>query len=316
MMKKIRTVIALGGNAIQNKGEKGTFEEQFRNVEKTMAAVALLIKNPKYEVVVTHGNGPQVGNIMIQQDMAKDTLPEMPMHMCGAMSQGQIGYLIQQSLYKLLKKAGVYKQVATIVTQTVVDEKSEGFRNPSKPVGPYYDKATAAALAKKTGYTFKEDAGRGWRRVVPSPMPKGFVEMETIKTLVEEGEIVVASGGGGIPVVQKAGALLGVDAVIDKDRAAALMASELNANILIILTAVEKVCLNYGEPNEKQLNGMTVREASKYLKEGQFAPGSMGPKIEAAISFVSGGKQRKCIITHAHTLSEALANKNGTVIIS
>lgn len=311
---KIKTVIALGGNAIQNKGEKGTFDEQYRNVDETMKGVAGLIADPRYEVVITHGNGPQVGSIMLQQQAAKDTLPEMPMHMCGAMSQGQIGYLIQQSLFHLLKKKGLKKDAVTILTQTVVDEKSEAFKKPSKPVGPYYAKEEAERIMKATGYSFKEDAGRGWRRIVPSPLPKELVEMEIIRAVVDRGDVVIASGGGGIPVVKKGKTLVGVDAVIDKDRAAALMAHELDADLLIILTAVEKVCLNYGMSNETKLDTLTVKEAVRYMKEGHFAAGSMGPKIEAAVAFVKGGRSRKCIITHAHTLEAALAGKNGTVI--
>lgn len=313
-MKKTKIVVALGGNAIQNKGEKGTFEEQYRNVEKTMGAVVELMRNPSFEIVITHGNGPQVGNIMLQQQAARQILPEMPMHMCGAMSQGQIGYLIQQSLYHLMRKKRIQKHITTIVTQTVVDEKSDAFKKPSKPVGPYYSKKEADDIGQRTGYVFREDAGRGYRRVVPSPLPKELIEIDSIRALVDRGDTVIASGGGGIPVVRKGRALVGVDAVIDKDRAAALMADELMADLLIILTAVEKVCLNYGKPDEQKLATMTTREASEYLKQGHFAPGSMGPKIEAAIAFVRGDKRRKCIITHAHTMQQALDGRNGTVI--
>lgn len=313
-MKKTVIVVALGGNAIQKKGERGTFEEQYRNVEKTMEAVVSLIANPRFEVVITHGNGPQVGNIMIQQAAAGKTIPAMPMHMCGAMSQGQIGYLIQQSLYRLLEKKRLRKNVATVITQTIVDENSKGFKNPSKPVGPYYSKEEAEHIMKESGYVFSEDAGCGWRRVVPSPLPKALVERDTIEALVGRGDIVIASGGGGIPVIKKGASLTGVDAVIDKDRAAALLAHELKADLLIILTAVERVCLNYGKPDEQKLDMMTVNDAVRYMKEGHFAAGSMGPKIEAAVAFVGGSPGRKCIITHAHTLKEALAGKNGTII--
>lgn len=313
-MKKTRIVIALGGNAIQNKGEKGTFEEQYANVEKTMEAVVSLIKNNSNEVIITHGNGPQVGTLMVQQSKAVDSFPEMPMHLCGAMTQGQIGYLIQQSLHNLFIKNKINKQIVTVVTQTVVDKDSDGFKHPSKPVGSYFSKSDADKITKEMGYVFKEDAGRGWRRVVPSPLPIRLVEEKTIGELVDKGEVVIASGGGGIPVIEKMDKLIGVDAVIDKDRAAALMAGVLHADILIILTAVDKVCLNYGKKNEKKLDIILLSDAKRYLKEGHFAAGSMGPKIEAAISFIEKNKVGKVIITHAHSLEDALGGKGGTII--
>lgn len=313
-MKIQRIVIALGGNAIQNKGEKGTYAEQLANVTRTMEAVVPLVRDEKTQVIITHGNGPQVGAIMIQQQASAAKLPEMPMHMCGAMTQGQIGYLIQMSLRNLLEKGRIAKEVATIITQTVVDEKSDGFRNPSKPVGPHYTEEQARQIAARDGFVFREDAGRGWRRVVPSPRPLRLAEIGTIRALADRGTVVIASGGGGIPVVDKSGSLEGVDAVIDKDRAAALLANELGAGILVILTAVEKVALSYGKPDEKKLDRMNVSQACRYLEEGHFAPGSMGPKIEAAISYLEKNNKGRVIITHAHTLTDALAGKNGTVI--
>lgn len=312
-MKK-RVVIALGGNAIQDKGEKGTFEDQLANVNKTMADIVPLILNKDYQVIITHGNGPQVGTIMTQMAAAKEIAPEMPMHMCGAMSQGQIGYLIQQSLANLLKNKNIRRPVVTLVTQVVVDEESPDFKNPSKPVGSYHTEEEARQIMAKTGFVFKEDAGRGWRRVVPSPQPLKVAEIEAIEGLVEKGVIVVASGGGGIPVVEKSQQLTGVDAVIDKDRAAALLGILLKAQVLIILTAVEKVSLNYGKPNEKKLDKLNLKQAKQYMKEGHFAEGSMKPKIEAVISFIEKDPARRVIITHAHTLSQALAGKNGTHI--
>ena len=312
-MKK-RVVIALGGNAIQDKGEKGSYEEQLANVTKTMADIVPLILNNDYQVVITHGNGPQVGTIMNQMAKAVEVAPEMPMHMCGAMSQGQIGYLIQQSLTNLLRKKGINKLVVTLVTQVVVDKNSPDFKNPTKPVGPYYDEAGAKKIMGETGFVFKEDAGRGWRRVVPSPQPLKIIEIDAVEDLIEKGVIVVTSGGGGIPVIEENKQISGVDAVIDKDRAAALLGDLLGAETLIILTAVEKVSLNYGKPNQTELNKITLKEAKKYLEEGHFAEGSMKPKIEAIISFIEKDKKRAAIVTHAHTLKEALAGKNGTVI--
>jgi carbamate kinase len=307
-------VVALGGNAIQNKGEKGTYGEQLASVTKTMKSLIPIIRDKRYRLVITHGNGPQVGNLLIQQAQAANLLPEMPMHMCGAMSQGQIGYLIQGSLNNLLHKAGLKMPVATVVTQTVVDRKSDGFRKPSKPVGPYYTKDQAEKITKAEGFVFKEDAGRGYRRIVPSPRPLKIVEMDTVRELVDKGVLAIASGGGGIPVVEDRGTLSGVDAVIDKDRAAALLAAELKASMLIILTAVEKVCINFGKPDEVSLDSLDTKQASRYMKEGHFAPGSMGPKIEAAIDFLNRSKTGKVIITHAHSLSRALKGESGTVI--
>jgi len=313
-MKKKLLIIALGGNAIQNKGEKGTFEEQLSNVSKTMEHIAELIEGSKYQVTITHGNGPQVGTIMIQNAAASKIASEMPMHMCGAMSQGQIGYLIGQSLTNILKQKNVNKTVATVVTQTVVDKNSPGFKNPTKPVGPYYTEAEAKKKINETGFVFKEDAGRGWRRVVPSPQPIRIVEIESIADMVKKGIVVVSVGGGGIPVIERKGKLYGVDAVIDKDKGAALLGENLKADILIILTAVEKVCLNYDKPNQVALDTLSLKDAKKYLKEGHFAEGSMKPKIEAIISFLEGDHKRQALITHANTLKQALAGKNGTLI--
>lgn len=313
-MKKKLLVIALGGNAIQNKGEKGTFEEQLNNVTKTMEHIAELIDGGKYRITITHGNGPQVGTIMIQNALSSKLAAEMPMHMCGAMSQGQIGYLIGQSLTNIFKRKKIYKTVTTVVTQTVVDKNSPGFKNPTKPVGPYYSEAEAKQRVKETHFVFKEDAGRGWRRVVPSPEPRRIVEIESIQDMVKKDIVVVSVGGGGIPVIEERGKLIGVDAVIDKDKGAALLGENLRADMLIILTAVEKVYLNFGKPNQAALSKISLKEAKTYLKEGHFAEGSMKPKIEAIIRFLEGNKARKALITHAHTLKEALAGKNGTLI--
>lgn len=314
-MKK-KVVIALGGNAILNQGEKGTYEEQMKNVETAMTQVAQMIISEEYEVIITHGNGPQVGNILIQNASAVSKVPAMPMFICGAMSQGQIGYLIQQSLINLGLQSGKNINVVTVVTQVEVGQKDYAFQNPSKPVGPFYLREESERLAQESGFTFKEDAGRGYRRVVPSPKPINILEIEEIKSLVNGEVVVVASGGGGIPVVKEGNKFKGVDAVIDKDWAGALLSDLLDAELFIILTAVEKVALNFGKENQQLLDKMTLEEAKKYLGEGHFAEGSMKPKIEAAVEFVSKLKNRKALITHNNTLKEGLEGKNGTWIIN
>jgi carbamate kinase len=310
-MKKIKVVVALGGNAIQSKGEKGTHEESYANVFKTMEAIVPLIKNPKYEVVITHGNGPQVGSMLIQNAAGSTQVPAMPMFVCGAMSQGQIGFWIQQSLYNLL---GSKAKIATVVTQVEVDENSKAFKNPSKPVGPFYTKEQADEMKKGTDFVFKEDAGRGWRRVVPSPMPVSIIEIEIVKKMIANGVTVITSGGGGIPVIKVGKIYSGVDAVIDKDRAGALLGELIDADLFIILTAVDKVSLNYGKPNQNNLNKATVKELNKYLTEDHFAEGSMKPKVEAVIDFIKGRKGRKAIITSQQKLAATLKGKDGTTI--
>ena len=307
-MKKRRIIIALGGNAIHNKGEKETFEAQLENISKTMESVADILVSDNYEAIITHGNGPQVGALMART--------AMPIHVCGAMSQSEIGYLIQQGLGNAFKKRGVSGQkIATIVTQIIVDKNCPNFKNPTKPVGDFYTKEEAEKLAGTLGRVFKEDSGRGWRRVVPSPMPLKIVEIESIKTLIKNGTIVICNGGGGIPVIMdEDGKMSGIDAVIDKDYAAALLGNNLNADALIILTTVEKVFINYLKPNQAPLCAMNCEKARQYLKEGHFAEGSMGPKIEAAIAFVEKDRSRKAIITNASALKDAVSGKNGTLI--
>lgn len=306
-------VIALGGNAIKSVKERGTNEEQFRNVRRTTAHLAKLVKKG-YNLVITHGNGPQVGNILIQNEMAREAVPPLPMDVCGAESQGQIGYMIQQTLINHFKKERINKGVATMITQVEVDSKDSAFANPTKPVGPFYDKKEGEVLRKR-GVTVIEDSGRGYRRVVPSPIPKHIVEIEAIRSLVKNGIIVIASGGGGIPVVRKEDKYFGVEAVIDKDLAGELLAQELEADLFIILTDVEKVALNFNKPDQVDLDRMTVEEAEKYYQEGHFAPGSMGPKIQSAIKFIEQGGE-EVIITHPFKVLEAIAGKTGTHITS
>ncbi|NLC76971.1 MAG: carbamate kinase, partial [Clostridia bacterium] len=281
-------VVALGGNAILQPKQKGTIEEQMANVSYSAQQIVKLIQ-AGYRVVVAHGNGPQVGNILLQNAAARDQVPAMPLDVCGAESQGLIGYMIQQCIGNELQKAGLDKQVVTLLTQVVVDRDDPAFRNPTKPVGAFYSQEEAEKNMREKGETWIEDSGRGWRKVVPSPMPKEIKEIETIRTLVENGVVVIAAGGGGIPVEKKGELLAGVEAVIDKDLASSLLAKQLGADILVIATDVSHVAINWGTPDQKNLERLTVDEAKRYLEEGQFGKGSMGPKVQAALSFVEGG---------------------------
>jgi carbamate kinase len=307
-------VVALGGNAIQQSGERGTADEQFANVSKAMASIAELAQRG-YRVVLVHGNGPQVGTIILQQFAAETTqgIPAMPMDVAGGMSQGQIGYMMQQSLQNELRKRGRPWPVATVVTQVVVDPNDPAFQNPTKPIGPFYDASKAEELRAR-GYTVIEDSGRGYRRVVPSPMPASIAEIYAIKSLINSGSLVICCGGGGIPVVREQdGTLRGVEAVIDKDLAASLLAQRLDADRLLILTDVEKVAVNFRKPDQKNLDRLSLTDARRYLAEGQFASGSMGPKVRAAIQFVEAGG-RQAIITHLHSAIDALEGRTGTSI--
>lgn len=306
-------VIALGGNAILKPKQRGTAQEQFHNVKLTCAQIARLIAGGN-KVVITHGNGPQVGNILLQNEENAELVPAMPLDVCGAQSQGFIGYMIQQSLHNELQKLGLHKEVVTVVTQVLVDAGDPAFKNPTKPIGPFFSAEKAKKMASEKAYCVKEDAGRGWRRVVPSPRPKQIVERNTIRSLLASEKIVIASGGGGIPVVEDAAqALRGVEAVIDKDLAANRLAQDIKADTLLILTDVEQVCLNYRQPNEKRLGRITAAEARKYHEEGHFSEGSMGPKVEAAFEFVESGGGRS-IITSLDKAVAALDGETGTWI--
>lgn len=311
-MTRGKIVIALGGNAIQT-GD-ATAKAQQEALEKTAEQLVKIIEKD-IDIVIVHGNGPQVGNILLQQKVAEsEKTPAMPLDTCGAMSQGMIGYWIENAIEKALKKHNINKEVVTVVTRVVVDEKDEAFNNPTKPIGPFYAEDEARKLMNETKAVFKEDAGRGWRRVVPSPIPVSIHEHRVINSLVEQGDIVIAVGGGGIPVINSEEGLIGIEAVIDKDFAAQKLAELVGADILVILTAVDFVYVNFNQPNQKKLEFVTADELEEYIKEQQFAAGSMLPKIEAAIHFVRGNAERKAIITSLEKVYEALEEKAGTII--
>ena len=312
-----RIVVALGGNAILKPGQKGTYEEQLENVKNTTTQIAKMVEEG-YEVVITHGNGPQVGAILLQNEAGEKlyNVPAKPMDVCGAETQGFIGYMIQQSLINEFIRKGMDKSVATVVTQVLVSKDDPAFSHPTKPVGPFYTKEEAEKRQKeKPNEVWIEDSGRGYRRVVPSPDPKAIVEKKAINCLVANGNIVIASGGGGIPVIKEEdGTYKGVEAVIDKDLAGERLAQEVNADILLILTDVENAYINYRKENEKALGEVKLEEIEKYQEEGHFKAGSMGPKVKAAIRFVkNGGKM--AIITALEKAIDALAGKAGTRII-
>ena len=305
-----KIVVALGGNALGKSPE-----EQLKLVKHTAASLIGLVA-AGHKVVISHGNGPQVGAINLGMNYAAEhgKTAAFPFPECGAMSQGYIGYHLQQSLQNELHRQNIQKDVATVVTQIEVDPSDSAFENPTKPVGDFYTKEDAAKIQAEKGYTFKEDAGRGYRQVVPSPLPKKIIELNSINNLIEAGSLVIAGGGGGVPVVQTTDGLQGVPAVIDKDRSSALLAANISANQLIILTAVDDVYVNYGKPDQKSLRELSAAEAHQYIDEGQFAPGSMLPKIEACLDFVASGANRTALITSLDHLDDALAGKVGTLI--
>ena len=301
---------------MQEAGSPATAEAQLAVVKKTCEYLAD-ISCKGYEMAVVHGNGPQVGNITLSQETAEKInpkLPAMPFDVCGAMSQGYIGYQIQQCLRDALRNRNRNVPVVTLVTQVIVDEHDKAFQNPTKPIGPFYTEEEAKKIAEEKGYTVKEDAGRGWRRVVASPNPKRIAEIDSVKRLWDS-TIVITAGGGGIPVIENMdGSLTGVPAVIDKDLAAERLAEDMETDILLILTEVDKISLNFKKPNQQDLSHVTVTEAIKYIEEGHFAPGSMLPKVMAAIKFARRFPGKKAIITSLYKAVEALDGKEGTVI--
>ncbi|MEM3482046.1 MAG: carbamate kinase [Thermoplasmata archaeon] len=306
-----RVVIAVGGNALLRQGDKGTAEEQFKRARETAEYISWIFEGR--EIALTHGNGPQVGSILLQNEQAKDIVPPMPLDVCGAESQGMIGYMLGQSFSNVLRSRGINKEMITILTRVEVDENDPAFKNPTKPIGPFYTRFQAQELIREKGWRMVEDSGRGWRRVVPSPEPKKIVESDAILKLLENGFIVISVGGGGIPVIRKNGGFVGVEGVIDKDLGAATLARDIDALELIILTAVDVVYLNYGKENQKPLESSNVKEILDYYKQGHFKPGSMGPKIQAAIKFLQNGG-RKVLITSPEKLKDAYQGKSGTWI--
>ncbi len=311
-----KIVVALGGNALSKDG-KATAADQLAVANETASELVKLI-TAGHTLAIVHGNGPQIGNIILHEEAINtEKTPTMPVDVAGAMSQGQIGYWLQNALRNQLEQLKIKKPIASIVTQVLVSKDDPAFKNPSKPIGPFYTEEEAKKLAKTRGITVKEDAGRGWRKVVPSPMPLSIIESDLIKIAIGNGAIIVAGGGGGIPVYyDQHGRLTGLEAVIDKDFAAEKLAETIDADILLILTAVDNVKVNYKQPDEKTLTELTVDDAFKLIAQGQFAAGSMLPKVEAGVSFVSGANKRVCIITSPEKASKAIEGKAGTRIIA
>lgn len=314
MKNPVTLVVALGGNAILQPGQRGTIQEQLENVDIVCGYLAEIMVRGKYKVVITHGNGPQIGNLLLASEAVGHIVPPMPLDVCGAATQGLIGYMIQQTLANHLRAAGLRHYITAVVTQVIVDKDDPAFKRPTKPIGPFYDFAEGERLRWDRGWELVEDSGRGYRRVVPSPRPIEIQEKRIIKNMLADGEIVIAVGGGGIPVVrEKNRSLRGVEAVIDKDLATEKLAEAINADILMMLTNVEQVMLNYGDVDEVGITRMTVTEAENYTKEGHFGEGSMKPKVEAGVSFAKAGG--KTIITTLSKAVEALEGKAGTIII-
>ncbi len=306
-------VVALGGNAITRKEVEDTIANQFANTRNSLHGVIELIRRG-YNLVITHGNGPQVGNAILRVELARGKAPILPLGICVADTEGGMGYMIGQSLYNRLHRDNLRREVVTIITQIEVDRNDPEMQNPTKYIGQFYSEQEAVLFQTERGWAMKEDSNRGWRRVVPSPIPRSIIEGRIVKQLVDAGVIVIAAGGGGIPVYYEAdGTLEGVDVVIDKDRASALLAHEIGAEMLIILTGTDKVALNFGKPNQRLLDRITLAEAEQYLKEGHFPSGSMGPKIEAAIDFLKRGGAT-VVISSIEKAAEAVFGNAGTVI--
>lgn len=314
MQKKGLAVVAVGGNALIQDKHHQTIPDQYDAAVKTMKHIADMIIDG-WDVVVTHGNGPQVGFILRRSELSAGELHEVPLDYCGADTQGSIGYMFQQALYNEFKERGIEKLAATVITQTIVDSNDPAFQNPTKPIGSFMDEELAMEKKAKEGWVVVEDAGRGWRRVVASPIPQKIVEANAIRSLIDNNFVVVAVGGGGIPVMEtENGDLTGVEAVIDKDFGSAILASMIDADLFLISTAVEKVALNFNTPEEKWLDQLTVAEAQEYIEVGHFAKGSMLPKIQAILKYMEkGGK--KALITNPESISKALAGETGTWIL-
>jgi carbamate kinase len=311
-MKKQKVVVALGGNAIQTGDASAAAQQQA--LETTARQLVDFIEQG-IDIIISHGNGPQVGNLLLQQAAADSVKnPAMPLDTCGSMSQGMIGYWMQNAMDKALKERGIAKNVVTVVTRVAVAADDPAFLNPTKPIGPFYSEEEATHIMEETGFKFKEDAGRGWRRVVPSPRPVSILEHEVINSLVEAGNIVISVGGGGIPVVETSDCIVGVEAVIDKDFASEKLAELVNADALVILTGVDNVCIDFNKPTMKKLADVSIPELNSYIAEGHFAPGSMLPKVEAAIQFAQTSPSRRTIITSLDQAVAAVEGKAGTVV--
>jgi len=306
-------VVAIGGNSLIKDKQHRTLPDQYAAARETCVHIAGMIEQG-WNVAIGHGNGPQVGFILRRSELALHELHDVPLDVCGADTQGASGYMLQQNLYNQFEQRGMQKQAVTVVTQVLVDKDDLAFQNPTKPIGSFMDEAEAQQRAETEGWDVVEDAGRGWRRVVPSPLPKRVVERDAVKKLLDDGFVVITVGGGGIPVIEdENGNLVGTAAVIDKDYASSLLAQSIGADLLLISTAVEKVSLNFGKPNQTDIAQMTVAEARQYLEEGHFAPGSMAPKIQAIIWFLENGGQ-EAIITNPENIGRALAGETGTRI--
>lgn len=315
IFKSSRTVVvALGGNAITREFEEGNIYQQFANTRRSLVSVVEMVGDG-YNVILTHGNGPQVGNALIRVEETRHLLPPIPLGVLVADTEGGMGYMIEQSLHNMLLRRGINRKVITLLTQVVVDKNDPSILNPTKFVGPFFKAKDADQIQKRRGWTLKKDADRGWRRVVPSPLPQQIVERKTIRDLIESGVVVIACGGGGIPVyVEEDGTYEGIDGVIDKDRAAAVLARDVGAHELHILTAVEKVALKFGTEDQQDLDRLTLTEAKHYLNVGEFPPGSMGPKMESAIQFLDEGGE-EVLITSVEKANEARLGKTGTRIV-
>lgn len=313
MPRKV-ALIAFGGNALIKSNERGLQKEQLRNSDSASRLMMRIIRKG-YELILVHGNGPQVGNILIQVEEAITKVPPLSLDICVAQTEGSMGYMLEMALTNQLRKAGIDREVITLLTQVIVDRDDPAFENPTKPIGPFFSKYRALALMKEKKWQMVEDAGRGYRKVVASPNPIDIIPKDAIGQLVREGKIVIAAGGGGIPVfINGRGLLQGVEAVIDKDLASALLAAELKVDLFIILTGIDTVFLNYGKKNQRAVSVMTARDARKWLAQGQFPPGSMGPKIQAALNYIDGGGL-EVLITSAEKLGAAILKRAGTRIV-
>ncbi len=313
-MKNKLALIAFGGNVMLPVNSKGNAREQYKNTKKAAKLMAYIIKKG-YELIIVHGNGPQVGNILIQMESASNIIPPLPIDVCDAMTEGSMGYMLERAILNELRKQSIDKEVVTLLTQVIVDREDSAFTKPSKPIGPFYNIFRSQQLKKESKWEMVEDAGRGFRRVVPSPKPIDIVPKKSIRTLVEKGTVVIAAGGGGIPVyINSMGYIDGIEAVIDKDFASSLIAKEAGVDLFIILTGVDRVCKNFGKENQEPIKVLNINEANRMLSEGQFPAGSMEPKIKAAIDYINGGG-KEVIITSADKLKAALIGRSGTRIV-